>query len=215
MFALQMSDRSKEAMAIGYYNVMDRVGLKHFRRPADVPADAIPVGSVEWTLAITGWSVVPDYYPEFLKPYLGRNVWKADRWPIEKDVFVKPADKHKRFTGKVTVGGMHGRKKGPFWCSDKVVFLNEWRLYVADGKTLYIGWYDGLDSDSLPNLDIVWPEGYCGAVDFGETLSGQLLLVEANEPFACGWYGHINEGSIYGRWLEAGFNYMKKTYGHI
>ncbi len=207
-----MSDNSKEAQALTFYNVMDKVGLQKYRKPEDVPKDAIPAGSVEWVSKVMGWNIIPDYYPEFLRSYLHRAVWRTDRWPMEKDIFIKPADKHKRFTGKVTTGGMHGRKKGPFWCSDKITFLNEWRFYVADGKVVYVGWYDGLPEASdmpAPGLIVDWPQAYCGAVDFGMTFDGRLALVEANEPFACGWYGHIGEGAIYGQWLEAGFKYMK------
>ena len=191
------------------------MGLHSYRKPADVPEGAIPAGTVEWVLAVTGWKVIPAYYPEFLTPFLGRNVWRTDRWPMEKDIFIKPADKHKRFTGKITVGGMRGRKKGPFWCSDRIDFVNEWRYYIADGKVLYAGWYSGEDDDvAAPTLDVQWPENYCGAVDFGTTKVGHdhPILVEANEPFACGWYGHISEGRIYGQWLEAGYKYMKKYY---
>jgi hypothetical protein len=212
MFALKINDRnSKESQALAYYNMMDGVGLQYFRKAIEVPTDAIPAGSVEWFLEVTRWKVIPDYYPEFLKPYLGRKIWRTDQWPMHGGVFVKPADKYKRFTGKITTGGYHGKKKGPYWCSEVVSFTNEWRFYVANGKVLYIGWYFGADDDAMPpDLKIDWPDNYCGAVDFGTTPEGKLLLIEANEPFSCGWYGHISEGRIYGKWLEIGYEYMKE-----
>ena len=214
MFALKTSDKhSKETQALAHYNVMDRVGLKFYQRAREVPPDAIPAGSIEWVLECTGWQVEPDYYPEFFQQYLGRKVWKTDEWPMAAGVFVKPADKYKRFTGKLTRGGYHGKKKGPYWCSERVQFQDEWRYYVANGKLLYIGWYDGISDDNHPpDIEIAWPADYCGAVDFGTTTDGRFLLVEAQHPFSCGWYGHIVEGRIYGQWLEAGYEYMRKKH---
>lgn len=212
MFALKANDRnSKETQALAYYNMMDGVGLKYYRKALEVPSEAIPAGSVEWFLEVTGWKVTPNYYPEFLQPYLGRKVWTTDMWPTRPNIFVKPADKYKRFTGKITTGGLHGKKKGPYWCSEVVTFTNEWRFYVANGKVLYIGWYWGPDDDAVPpEIKINWPSDYCGAADFGMTTDGRFLFIENNEPFSCGWYGHIAEGRIYGQWLETGYKYMKE-----
>jgi len=39
--------------------------------------------------------------------------------------------------------------------------------------------------------------------------NGKLALVEANHPFACGWYGKEHE--IYLEWLSKGWEYMLKN----
>jgi hypothetical protein len=81
--------------------------------------------------------------------------------------------------------------------------VNEWRYYVANGDVVTTGWYRGEDEDKpAPELPVEWPEGFSGAVDFGELEDGHLALVEAHAPFACGWYGERHED--YARWqLEA------------
>ncbi|MFM7012647.1 MAG: ATP-grasp domain-containing protein, partial [Betaproteobacteria bacterium] len=78
---------------------------------------------------------------------------------------------------------------GLWWVSDVVRFENEWRYYVADGDVVAVGWYDGTDEDlPPPPLNVDWPSGFSGAVDFG-LVTGEMTLVEAHAPFACGWYG--------------------------
>ena len=91
-----------------------------------------------------------------------------------------------------------------------MAFTNEWRFYVAEGRVLAAFWYSGVDEDKpAPSISVPWPSGYCGAVDFGELEDGRVALVEAQHPFACGWYGRLSEGSIYAQWITAGWNYMK------
>jgi len=51
-------------------------------------------------------------------------------------------------------------------------------------------------------------------VDFGSLLSGELALVEANHPFACGWYGPREQDHLYFGWLASGWKYMKELIQH-
>ena len=173
-----------------------------------IPENHIPVGSVEFCLKTLGKSVIPDYYPVFLIKHQYRTVWETDVWPLGKKVFIKPADKYKRFTGFVTNGGYKGKKKPPYWCSDVVQFTNEWRYYVANGKILTGEWYygDEINTPDAPTLDIEIPSNYCGALDFGTLKTGEIALVEANHPFACGWYG--KDYKLYAQWIIEGWKYM-------
>lgn len=176
------------------------------------------VGSVEFVEKTIGRSFKPDYYPTFLNQFLHRKVWWSDGPPLQENglVFLKPADRHKRFDAGmyhftdfyVTYG--YDWEYGPYYMSEIVApFTNEWRYYVSNGKILAAHWYSGND-DSLeaPTLNFDFPSDFCGAVDFGIS-NGKLTLVENNLPYACGWYGGLNEGKIYGEWLENGWKYLK------
>lgn len=207
-FALQKGDNSQEAIAVHQTAILDGHKAQYFDNYKKVPNDFIPCGSVEWCLKILGRPVTPDYYPEFLKPYLHRDVWQTNEWPLGEKVFIKPADKYKRFTGFVTNGGYRGKKRGPYWCSNVVAFKNEWRYYISHGKILDTGWYwgDELNVPPAPVLGFDISSDYCGALDFGD-MDGYLVLVEANHPFACGWYG--TDYRKYTQWIVNGWHYMK------
>lgn len=127
----------KEESAVLIYCALNKIPHKVCNRSEDRPEGYIPVGKVEWCENfLPKEKTIPDYYPEFLKDYLFRKVWKTDTWPMSKGVFVKLSDHHKRFTGFITIGGYRKKKRGPLYCSEVVKFTNEWRYYVAEGKVL-------------------------------------------------------------------------------
>jgi hypothetical protein len=166
--------------------------------------EGIPVGSVEWIENIIG-SVVPDYYPNNLHPFLHRKVWKTDTVP-QGTCFIKPADRYKRFDG--FVGSEETPIDGPFWCSEIVSFKNEWRYYVSGGKVLCGWWYSGDDdTGEAPILNITFPSDFYGAVDFGELQTGEFpVLVEYQHPYGIGWYGDDTEN--YAKFLIDGWNFL-------
>jgi len=214
-FALQASSAGRsscqEETAVITQCISRRIPYKLCTRPSDRPEGFIPVGTVQWCENFLPKEVtVPNYYPEFLKDYFHRNIWRAEKWPLGKRVFIKPADRHKRFTGRITTGGYHKKKKGPYWCSDVVYFTNEWRYYIADGVVLIGEWYAGdeINTPDAPELNIKFPDGYCGAVDFGTLKTGELALVKVNAPYACEWYGKKHE--IYFEWIVKGWRYMEE-----
>jgi hypothetical protein len=129
---------------------------------------------------------------------------------MDKNIFVKPADKHKRFTGLITKGGYIKKKRGPYWCSEVVKFINEWRYYIANGKVLTGEWYwgDEVNTPDAPELNITIPNTFCGTLDFGTLDTGELALVEAHPPYSCGWYGKNN--SLYVEWLIKGWKYLNE-----
>jgi len=209
-FALRRScAKYKEEMSVISYSITHDIPYKLCVKSEEVPEGYVPVGSVEWCEKfLSAEKTVPDYYPEFLSEYLYRKVWKTDKWPLGQKVFIKPADKHKRYTGFVTSGRYNKKKRGPNWCSEIVKFTNEWRYYVADGKILTGEWYDGdqINTPDAPELTVKIPEGYCGAIDFGYLTTGELALVEANSPYACGWYG--KDHKLFVEWLIKGWQYL-------
>lgn len=207
---------AQEETAIITYCILNKIPYRICNRKEDRPEEFIPCGKVEWCeYFLPKEKTIPDYYPEFLKGYLFRNVWKSDMWPLSQNVFIKPADRHKRFTGFLTTGGYRKKKRGPFWCSDIVKFTNEWRYYVADGKVLAGEWYDGdeVTTPDAPELCVSIPDDYCGALDFGTLSTGELALVEANSPYACGWYG--KQHSAYVEWLIKGWRYLNEPVAQL
>lgn len=178
------------------------------------------VGSVEFVEQYIGQKT-PNYYPEFLSGYFKRIIWTAESlnglW-CDSFLFIKPADKHKRFESKRLDGfGSENMMEkyeweiGPYWCSEIVSFKEEWRYYVANGEVLAAHWYQGKEEEIEAPFSFLrlidWPEDFCGAVDFGRLDNGEIALVENNLPYACGFYGPSSEGKIYGEWLQKSWNY--------
>lgn len=215
-FSIQKDEAcSREGVAVHSECVLNKWPVKICNNPFDVLPDSTPCGTVEWCLKVLGKNVEPDYYPSFLSNYLNRKVWRTSEWPVGKCIFIKPSDRYKRFTGFVTNGGYKKKQKGPYWCSDVVHFKNEWRYYISNGVVLTSGWYSGdeIKEPFPPELEIDLPKDYCGALDFGTTteLPGVLTLVEANHPFACGWYGRNNKAYV--KWLVDGWKFVKSNIG--
>jgi hypothetical protein len=209
-FAFQHGDKSREVQCLCLYSNYHRIPRNFFRKAADVPKDWVPYGAVKWVDEIMGKQLTPDYYPDFLSSWVKRKVWKETKWPYGSRVFIKPADQHKRFTGFITTGTWKGKKRGPYWCSEVVKFINEWRYYISWGEVVAARWYSGdeVNMPVAPPLSIIWPRDYCGAVDFGTLDNGEIALVEANEPYSCGWYGTYSEMEIFSDWIINGWQYM-------
>jgi hypothetical protein len=221
-FYIQSGYQGKEVGALLF--LYSKESFKYSAR--DEYNGEIAVGSVEFVEEYIGQRT-PNYYPDFLKSYFHREIWRTNTLP-EGDgigipmVFAKPADRHKRFEAQITSmpykgscitwgNKVHEYHKGPFWCSEIVQFKEEWRYYVAEGNIFYAGWYLGEEKETdAPKLNIDWPKDFCGAVDFGRLSTGEIALVENNLPYACGWYGPYSDGIIYAEWLEKGWNYLTK-----
>lgn len=163
----------------------------------------------------------PVDYPEEIKDFLGRRIWK-DRlnriwlddttWPV----FVKPT-KQKQFDGKLVksltdfVGIGSQEEDREIWCSEPVEFVSEYRTFVRYGKMVDCRRYKG-DVTVGPNFTVIQacidayrsaPAGYC--LDFGVTKDGRTLLIEVNDGFAMGCYGlHFIDYAkiISARWHE-------------
>lgn len=209
-FALSLASRNDhEGQTIAAYCSLNQIPWRVVAKPSDVPADHVPVGAVDWVSKVLGGEQEPDYYPAFLQSWLHRKVWRADKWPLGHRVFIKPSDRHKRFTGFVTRGTWKGKKKPPFWCAEIVQFVSEWRWYVAAGEVIDAKWGSG-EERPVPDLNINWPRDYYAAVDFGLLSTGQIALIESNSAFSCGWYGTMSQGANYAKWLAAGWEDLKR-----
>jgi len=142
-----------------------------------------------------------DFYPTFLKAWRRRELALCrpslfgERSVVGAPLFFKDGKSWKSDEQPTRILAV--REKIPnVWCylSDVVKFVDEWRYYVADGCVVDAGWYQGENEDAVaPELGIEWPEGFSGAVDFGRLDTGEIALVEAHAPFACGWYGDDHE----------------------
>lgn len=208
-FQLQKGDNSPESKQIHFYCLMNDIEIKRFSCKENLPKDYVPSGSVEYCERVLGYRPKPDYYPEWLNKHLYRKVWQSREWILGERYFIKPADRHKRFNGFITQGTYSKKKKPPFWYSEIVGFVNEWRYYISRGKNLGGWWYQGSHEDLIaPELKIDIPDNFYGTLDFGSTSFGKLALVEVHPPYACGWYGSQNEIEIYLQWLIDGWEYL-------
>lgn len=209
-FCTVHNDTSFESQMVYMYCFDNDLKVKKVNNNVPCPDTHVPSGSIEWCLLSLGRSIEPDYYPEWLTPHLHRKVWKADKWVLGDKLFVKPADRHKRFTGFTTFGTYSKKKKGPYWYSEIVHFENEWRYYVTKGKILCGHWYAGdeINTPDAPVLDIEVPDTFSGTLDFGTLSDGSMALVEAHEPFACGWYGNKAD-ETYLQWIVDGWKYLQ------
>jgi len=210
-FAVHNKDTSYEFKSIHVYCTIHDIPII---KTDTFNFDYVHSGSVEYVLKILNKKIIPNYYPEFLKNHLYRNTWKSDTWILGKKLFVKPADKHKRFNGFCTFGTYSKKKKPPYYYSDIINFTNEWRYYISNGKVLDAHWYmgDEINTPDAPPLNISIPNTFTGTLDFGTTTNNnEFALVEAHEPFGCGWYGKMGKEE-YVQWLVDGWMYMLQNF---
>lgn len=149
-------------------------------------------------------------YPLCLRDYLYRDVERvrslreAKHMLVDgKRFFIKP-EGWKTFTGFVCDNSMDPRFNGstnqqPVWISTLVEFVSEFRAYVVRGNVRSIASYAG-DETIRPNIEVILnavkeftdngaPAGY--AIDFGVLADGETALVEVNDGFSVGAYGHF------------------------
>lgn len=153
-----------------------------------------------------GVQLTPVDYPDELMPFVGRKIWQSTLFTITSHpeywhVFVKPVVDVKRFRGTVLdksedlikLGG--GLEDIHVWCSEKVKFLSEWRIWVLQGNIVGLSPYRGQwdlfpDSGILKNAVEAYhsaPQAY--ALDFGVTDEGKTLLVEVSDAYALSSFG--------------------------
>ncbi|MBE5807029.1 MAG: DUF4343 domain-containing protein [Clostridiales bacterium] len=172
-------------------------------RPDDLIVGGI--GAVRGKLEEYGIDLPRLDYPEELKKYLGRRIWRSTIEQVLADtenrpVFVKPV-REKRFTGMVLRKESDCPKLSycqegePVICSEVVEFLREWRAFVRYGKVLdirpyYGDWKHHFNSTTIEHAIADFttaPAGY--AMDFGFAADGRTLLVEVNDGYSLGSYG--------------------------
>jgi hypothetical protein len=197
---------SCESKIIHFYCIKNNIKC-FYKERSDFVENAIPIGTVDFVQNFYGKNFIPNYYPEFLNRFIGRKIWNFSEIPIE-ECFIKPADKYKRFEGKISSKLVGKERAGPYWCSEIVNFQKEWRVYAADGEVIASYYYLGEEEEILPpKINIRFPKSFCGAIDFG-LLDSKVELIESHHPFACGWYGGFSEGKKYIDWIIAGHNFL-------
>lgn len=199
--------------------------------------DQVPVGGISFVRAALqqlGPRVPePDCYPLGLRQHLHRELSTATLGAIQArlaagaaSVFVKPAERLKRFTGFVTDDARDYRlatvsRSLRVWVASPVVWRSEWRVYVVNGRPEHIAFYSG-DLAVVSSADVInamvsgyagagAPAGYAldvGVLDTGTVVpnGGTTALVEVNDGFSLGAYGGV-PSEVYAnllteRWLE-------------
>jgi len=147
-------------------------------------------------------------YPEDLRPFLGRKIWKStlhtvynnmDMWPV----FVKPV-LGKQFVGTLVTSlkdmvGLGSQEDREIWCSEPMDFVSEWRTFVRYGEILDSRCYKGNFMVS-PDWEVVKAavEAYkdqpaAFTLDVGpvrqEDGSYKTHVIEVNDGYAMGGYG--------------------------
>ena len=169
-------------------------------------------------------------YPEALKEFLHRRMWLSklgylkdkvfNEYAIEP-MFIKPADKLKKFTGFVlesvdnwfnTNGAGDGMK---VICSEPVKWITEYRIPVINGVIRDYSNYSGdpnvqVDKTVVESMVNTWkaaPKAYL--LDVGVLDNGITALIEVNDAFSCGSYTMSKE--TYGDLLTTRWNELKNS----
>lgn len=220
---------------------LDRRGIPYslftkkriYRRQLDLDRTCLVAGEVD---SISGAlkqleidQPTTDSYPDSLKPFLHRRIWKSTVGNLQQGffngtmapVFAKPHLREKRFTGRVFsepgdfffLGGVS--KREPVICAEVVEWISEFRVYVVNSEIRAIAHYVG-DAEAAPDRQILEQAvtlldqagqsvaGY--ALDFGVLSSGETALVERNDGFALGAYEGLEAKDyadlVIARWTE-------------
>ena len=197
LLGLPLAMQAQEKVVPIKYGDMDNA-------PTDLVVGAF--SDVKVALERLGVNLLPIDYPDELLPFTGRKIWKSTLFTITSHpdywhVFVKPVEDVKRFRGTILdksedlikLGG--GLEDIEVWCSEKVNFLAEWRIWILDGKIIGINPYRGR-WDLYPDPKVLQqavnayhsaPRAY--ALDFGITDKRETLLVEVSDAYALSSFG--------------------------
>lgn len=177
-----------------------------------VRPESISVGSVAFvrrSLARLGLAPSPLDYPERLRAYLGRRVWRTTWAEVRRGIdgpggpiFVKPVQDDKAFGGYLVSAFRDLIRTAKFppemalWASEPMAFLSEWRYFVQRGEVIGVGHYKGsplrqpdpaVVQAAVADYEGEAPAAY--AIDFGVVEGGGSYLVECNDGYALGGYG--------------------------
>jgi hypothetical protein len=163
------------------------------------------VGTVRRALARLGAPdpAVPSLPPE-LEPLYKRHIWNTTLGMVrlQRNLFVKPANDHKIFTGQVMRGELADLVHTapfpddlPVVASEVVRFVSEYRLFVHNsiivGAKHYVGDFTkAIDYDYACRCTAAFrsaPVAY--SLDLGVRDDGETDLVEVNRFFSLGSYG--------------------------
>jgi hypothetical protein len=244
---LQFNDRGKfgpeEQVLANYFGEGNYVGFykKHFLRDKfQITKDDFISGDIDVMFhAMKELGIEYSYndYPESLKPYLHREVWESTLGEVRKRLFndlgnevelglnwfIKPKNKLKRFTGFVCetiydlskCAGAGNQTK--IWCSEPVVFVDEFRCYFMKDTKPVIGCYkEDFDEKNRAKvhqflnsliLGREFPSAF--VLDLGILSTGEVALIEMNDAFSIGKYNGIDD-ETYAKFLITRWNELKE-----
>lgn len=160
---------------------------------------------------------IPDY-PDVLKPFLGRKIWKDTINSISRDenkwsagYFVKPAVRSKAFTGKTIssikdlMGCGNHAEDYEVLVSESLDIAAEWRCFITYDEIIdvrpygmiidksrkgYLYHYDAQVLNSMMESFVSWKDRPMAcSMDICVTKDGRTLLVEFNDAYSLGAYG--------------------------
>ena len=160
---------------------------------------------------------IPDY-PDVLKPFLGRKIWKDTINSISRDenkwsagYFVKPAVRSKAFTGKTIssikdlMGCGNHAEDYEVLVSESLDIAAEWRCFITYDEIIdvrpygmiidksrkgYLYHYDAQVLNSMMESFVSWEDRPMAcSMDICVTKDGRTLLVEFNDAYSLGAYG--------------------------
>lgn len=169
----------------------------------------MPVGSVEFCREAFRVSGIrepePLDYPVELRPYLKRHISQCPIGTFHsvRPMFVKPVTT-KKFDSILKIGAFTDSSLESLgctvderiWVSDIICLEVEARYYIQGGQVVGMSRYDDLPDDKpMPDFNIIkqaivdlgCTHPYC--LDFGVTMEGETVLVEASDAWAIGLYG--------------------------
>jgi hypothetical protein len=178
----------------------------------------VPVGGIPFVRAVAQQAQLvgleQSCYPASLRPFLHRTLTSESLRTViarletgRPAVFIKPAERTKRFTGFVMDDPQDYRVAGvskalQVWVSSPVQWLSEWRAYVVNHQLRHLSFYAGsqrLEPDPRVLAEMVSryadagaPDGYAMDVGVLNWPGGEVTsLVEVNEGFSVGAYEDV------------------------
>lgn len=205
------------------YNPIESTVVSTYSDGADWSETPIPgrwnVGSVEFCRAALGdREPAAIDYPGPITYALKRGVWSCDAGSFPRKSFVKPI-KTKQFEARI-IGDEFVSAPGPYWGSEIVKFVAEWRVYFFSCGLISVCRYDDRSethsreqtraSFFASELAQDWRasgQAPCAfALDVGLLDDGRMTLVEANDFWALGYYSGCDRNaytqSLADRWVE-------------
>ena len=231
MFFIQATPNaslSREAMLVKQYALMGNIQCYPYTEISKLNPNALrkaaliqgSVESITEALSVLGKPTPePNYYPNALKEFIGRRIWKSTYGELNNSAFPLFIKSHdwKRLTGSV-----HAVKDDTLdtqmsvWCSEPVSFVAEWRVYVHHSQIIHAARYDENEDEDLSlnwsciasaiQMLEVEQSRASYAFDWGLTDDGRTLLVENNDAWAIGAYGKMDYGLytefLISRWIQ-------------
>lgn len=210
------------AIKMGYVVKYASVSQLQRKRIQLSPEDLV-VGSIPFVkagLKMFGKELpAPMPYPIELKSFLHRTIEVRSLNEVQalSNVFIKPVDNLKDFTGFVVRGSddfrLHSLNKNKkLYTASVVNLVSEYRYYIQNDKIIGSAPYSGgviepdlsVVNQMLELMRIYELSAY--SIDIGVLSTGETALVEVNDAFAIGFYGGLTVDDylnmLWARWRQ-------------